>query len=182
VCLLKKSLYKLKQSSRQLYKQFDSFLIKARYNGCEYDSCNYFKQSDDPTYLLLYADDMLIAAKNKTYMQKLKAQLKKEFGMKDLGDAKKILGMEFTRDRGSGRLWLSQENYVLKVLERFNMAEVRPVTTSLAGHFKQSSMQCPHSPEKEEMSRVPYTSAVGSLMYAMICTRPDLAYAISIVS
>ena len=64
--------------------------------------------------MLLYADDMLIAAKNKTYMQKLKAQLKKEFGMKDLGDAKKILGMEFTRDRGSGRLWLSQENLFSK--------------------------------------------------------------------
>jgi len=59
--------------------------------------------------------------------------------MKDLGEAKKILGMEITQDRGSGRLWLSQENYVLKVLEKFNMAEVRPVTTSLADHFKLSS-------------------------------------------
>ena len=53
MCLLKKSLY---QSSRQWYKRFDSFMIKARYNRCEYDSCVYFKQSDDPTYLLLYAD------------------------------------------------------------------------------------------------------------------------------
>ena len=47
--------------------------------------------------------------------------------MKDLGEVKKILDMEVTRDRGSGKLWLSQENYVLKVLERFNMAEARPV-------------------------------------------------------
>ena len=100
--------------------------------------------------------------------------------MKDLKEAKKILGMEITRDRGSCRLWLSQENYVLKVLERFNIKEVKPVTTHLAGRFKLSSRQCPQSPE--EMSRVPYASVVGSLMYAMVCTRPDLTYAVSTVS
>ena len=66
-------------------------------------------------------DDMLIAAKNKTHVQKLKAQLKKEFDMNDLGEAEKILDMEITRDRSSDRLWLSQENYVLKVIEKFNM-------------------------------------------------------------
>jgi len=63
------------------------------------------------------------------------------------------------------------------------MAEVRPVTTPLAGHFKLSSKQYPQSPEEEEeMFRVPYARAVGSLMYAMVCTRPDLAYAVRIVS
>jgi len=73
--------------------------------------------------------------------------------------------MEITRDRSSDRLWLSQENYVLKVLERFNMTEVIPVTSLLADHFKLSSKQCPQSvEEEEEMFRVPYASAVGSLM------------------
>ena len=63
------------------------------------------------------------------------------------------------------------------------MAEVRPVTTFLAGHFKLSSKQCPQSQEEEEeMSRVPYASAVGSLMYVVVCTKPDSAYAVSIVS
>jgi len=82
-------------------------MIKARYNRCEYDSCVYFKQNDDLTYLLLYVDEMLIAARNKTHVQKLEAQLKKEFDMKNLGEAKTILSIEITRDRGSGRLWLS---------------------------------------------------------------------------
>ena len=124
----------------------------------------------------------MIVARNKTHVQKFKGRLKKKFNMKDFREAKKILGMEITRDRGSGRLWLSQESYVLKVLERFNMAEVRPVTILLAGHFKLSSKQCPQSPKEKEMSRVPYASAVGSFMYAMVCTRPDLAYAVRIVS
>ena len=74
---------------------------------------------------------------------KVKAQLKREFNVKDLGEAKKILSMEITRHRSSCRLWLSQKNYVLKVLERFNMAEIRPITTLLAGHFKLSSKQYP---------------------------------------
>ena len=69
MCLLNKSLYGLKQSPRQWYKWFDSFMIKARYNQCEYDSCVYFKQNDDLTYLLLYVDDMLIAARNKTSLK-----------------------------------------------------------------------------------------------------------------
>ena len=63
------------------------------------------------------------------------------------------------------------------------MAEVRLVTTPLAGHFTLSSKQCPQSSEEEEeMYRVPYASAVGSLMYVMVCTRPNLAYAVSTVS
>ena len=99
---------------------------------------------------------MLIAAKNKTHVQKLKAQLKKEFDMKDLGEVKKILGMKITRERGSDRLWLFQENYVLKVLKRFNMAEVKPITTSLVGHFKLSSKQCPQSPEERRKRCLEY--------------------------
>jgi len=58
-------------------------------------------------YLMLYVNDMLIAVKNKTHVLKLTAQLKKELDMKDLGEAKKFLGIEIIRDRDSGRLWLS---------------------------------------------------------------------------
>jgi len=68
------------------------------------NSCVYFKSNGDTTYLLLYVDDMLIAARNKTHIQKLKAQLKKEFDVKDLRETKKILSIEITRDRGSDRL------------------------------------------------------------------------------
>jgi len=63
--------------------------------------------SDVPTYLLLYMNGMLIATRNKTHILKHKAQLKKKFDIKDLKEAKKMLGMEITRDRSSGRLWLS---------------------------------------------------------------------------
>ena len=115
-------------------------MIKNKYNRCEYDSCVYFKQNDDPTYLMLYVDDMLNVARNKTHIQKLKARLKKELDMKNLGETKKILGMEITRDRGPSRLWLSQENHVLKVLERFNMTEATPLLLQVTSNYPPSSV------------------------------------------
>ena len=103
--------------------------------------------------------------------------------MKDLGPAKKILGMEINRDRQAGKLFLSQKKYVLKMLDKFGMRDCKAVNTPIAAHFKLSSDQCPKSDEdKRRMSHVPYSNAIGSLMYAMVCTRPDLAYAVSIVS
>ncbi|KAE8719673.1 hypothetical protein F3Y22_tig00109926pilonHSYRG00011 [Hibiscus syriacus] len=182
VCRLKKSLYGLKQSPRQWYKRFDSYMIKIGYNRCEYDCCVYVKSLDDGSFifLLLYVDDMLIAAKNMDDVIGLKTLLSREFDMKDLGAAKKILGMEICRDRDSRKLRLSQRGYVEKMLERFAMSSAKPVSTPLANHFKLSSEQCPKTDkEAENMAKVPYSNVVGCLMYAMVCTRPDLAHAVS---
>nr|GEZ44442.1 retrovirus-related Pol polyprotein from transposon TNT 1-94 [Tanacetum cinerariifolium] len=144
-----------------------------------------FDQREDGSflYLVLYVDDMLIAAPNKDHIRELKHQLRNDFDMKDLGAAKRILGMEIQRDQKMVKLTLSQTDYIPKVLKKFNMSSCKPVPTPLAPHFKLSSHECPKSEEdKEDMSRVPYSSAVGSLMYAMVCTRPNLAHAVSVVS
>jgi hypothetical protein len=160
-------------------------MIKIGYKRCEYDCCVYVKSLDDGSFifLLLYVDDMLITAKSIVEVNKLKVLLSKEFDMKDLGAAKKILGMEIRRDRDAKKLRLSQAGYVKKVLERFSMENAKPVSTPLANHFHLSTSQCPKTVEEtEDMSKVPYASAVGCLMYAMVCTRPDLAHAVSTVS
>jgi len=137
VCRLKKSLYGLKQSPRQWYKRFDTFMLSHGFKRSDYDSCVYLKiVNGSAIYLLLYVDDMLIAAKDKSEIAKLKAQLSKEFEMKDLGAAKKILGMEITRDRKSGKLYLSQRGYIEKVLRRFNMPNAKLVSTPLAANFR----------------------------------------------
>jgi ATP-binding cassette subfamily B (MDR/TAP) protein 1 len=126
---------------------------------------------------------MLIAAKEKSEIAKWKAQLSKEFEMNDLGATKKILGMEITRDRKSDKLYLSQRGYIEKVLCRFNMHNAKPVSTPLAAHFRLSIALCPESDDEiEYMSRVSYSSAVGSLMYAMVCSHLDLSHALSVVS
>ena len=141
------------------------------------------KSSASPIYLLFYVDDILIAAKNATEIQNIKFLLIKEYEMKDLGATSKILGMEILRDRGARTISLSQKGYIEKILSRFNMKDSTPVSTPLAAHFKLSSRLCPNiGADKAFMSKFPYTSAVGSLMYAMICTRPDLSHAVSVVS
>ena len=131
-------------------------------------------------YLLLYVDDMLIAAKSKEEIRIVKQQLNNEFKMKDLGAAKKILRMEIMRDGVVGRLSLSQKEYIEKVFHRFNIQNAKPITTPLAAHFRLSSTLCSQLDEEVDyMSRVPYSSVVGSLMYAMVCSCPDLAYAVN---
>ncbi|KAG8497106.1 hypothetical protein CXB51_008302 [Gossypium anomalum] len=159
VCLLKKSLYGLKQSPRQWYKRFDSFMTSHDFKRSSFDSCVYFKKNSDGSfvYLLLYVDDMLIAAKDKGEIRKVKAQLSEEFEMKDLGPAKKILGMEILRDRKTSKLYLSQKGL-------------------------SSALSLQPDDEIEYMSHVPYSSTVGSLMYSMVCSRPDLSYVVSAVS
>lgn len=103
--------------------------------------------------------------------------------MKDLGAAKKILGMRIIRDKANGTLKLSQSENVKKVLSRFNLNEAKPVSTPLGSHFKLSKEQSPKTKEeRDHMSKVPYASAIGSLMYAMVCTRPNIAHAVGVVS
>jgi hypothetical protein len=185
VCRLTKSLYGLKQAPRCWYKRFDSFIISLDYNRLSSDHCTYYKRFEDNDFiiLLLYVDDMLVVGPNKDRVQELKAQLAREFDMKDLGPANKILGMQIHRDRKDRKIWLSQKNYLRKVLRRFNMQDCKPISTPLPVNFKLSSGMSPsNEAERMEMSRVPYASAVGSLMYAMICTRPDIAQAVGVVS
>ncbi|KAJ4711603.1 Retrovirus-related Pol polyprotein from transposon TNT 1-94 [Melia azedarach] len=185
VCKLKKSLYGLKQSPRQWYKRFDSYMIEIGYTRSSYDCCIYYSKATNGSliYLVLSVDDMLIAAENKSDVQKLKDLLSIEFEMKDLGAARKILGMEIYRDRSKKKLFLSQKGYIQKILSRFGMSTAKPIDTPSAANAHLSVAFAPKSvEEKEYMSRVPYTSAVGSLMYAMVCTRPDLAQSVSVVS
>ena len=103
--------------------------------------------------------------------------------MKDLGEVKKILGMKILRDQAKGVLHLSQRKYIEKVLQRFSMEDAKDVSTPFSSQFKLSKRLCPQTKAKEEkMVRIPYTSAVGSLMYAMVCSRPDVAHAVSLIS
>ncbi|KAL4292152.1 hypothetical protein GQ457_14G024210 [Hibiscus cannabinus] len=172
VCRLKKSLYGLKQSPRQWYKRFDSYMIQIGYKRCEYDCCVYVKSLDDGSFifLLLYVDDMLIAAKNMHDVVGLKDLLSQEFDMKDLGAAKKILGMEIHRDRSSRKLWLSQQSYVEKVLDRFGMSNAKPVSTPLANHFKLSSELCPKTDKECDLDdRRSTTGYVFTLGGGPIC-------------
>ena len=74
-------------------------------------------------------NDMLVAGLNKDRVQELKAQLGREFEIKDLGPVNKILGMQIHRDRNQRKIWLSHKNYLKKILRRFNMQDCKPIST-----------------------------------------------------
>ncbi|RDX62437.1 hypothetical protein CR513_59232, partial [Mucuna pruriens] len=97
--------------------------------------------------------------------------------MKDLGEASFVLGIQILRDRSQGILRLSQENYINKVLQRFDMKDSKLGDTPIAKGDKFSLKQCPNNDlERNEIQKIPYASAMGSLMYAQVCTRPDIAF------
>ncbi|GKB75211.1 copia LTR rider [Tanacetum coccineum] len=161
VCLLKKSLYGLKQSPRQWYKRFDVYMISNGFSRSSYDNCVYFKEFAPGMYiyLLLYVDDMLIACKSKSEIEYTKGLLRKEFDMKELGPARKILGMEIVRDRGSRTLKVSQSGYVQKILNNYRVNNGKSVSVPLGAHFKVSLKDCPSNDwDVERMSKVPYAN------------------------
>ena len=148
-------------------------MLEHGFQRLEVDHCVYIKRYDQGKYIILflYLDDMLIVGHDKNKINRLKKYLGSKLSMKDLGPAQQILGIQIMRDRKNKRLWLSQEKYIKKVLDRFNMKDAKPVGTPLATLFKPSTELCSSDDkEKEEISKIPYASTVGSLMYAMVCT------------
>ena len=121
VCLLKKSFYGLRQSLRQWYKRFDEFMLGIKFIRCSYDSCVYLKMKNDQVavYLLLYIRRWhAYSSKSMQDIQELKQKLNSEFEMKDLGEEKRILGMEMVRDRKNRKLFLTQSSYLKKVVQK----------------------------------------------------------------
>ena len=103
--------------------------------------------------------------------------------MKDLGEATYILGIRIYRDRSRRLIGLSQSTYLDRVLKKFNMESSKKGFLPMSHGVKLSKTQCPSTTdERSRMSAIPYASAVGSIMYAMICTRPGVSYALSVVS
>ena len=103
--------------------------------------------------------------------------------MKDLGEASYVLGIEINRDRSKHLLGLSQQSYISKVLKRFEMSTCSSGLPPISKGDRLNKQQCPKNElEKEDMKTKPYSRLVGSLMYAQVCTRPDLAYAVGMLA
>ena len=122
VCELKKSIYGLKQASKQWYLKFDEVITSLGFVENNVDHCIYLKTSGSKfIFLVLYVDDTLLASNDVNLLHETKALLSKTFEMKDLGEASFVLGIEIHRDRSQNLLGLSQRAYVDRVLKQFNM-------------------------------------------------------------
>ena len=146
------------------------------------DQCIYQKVNGSKIcFLVLYVDDILLATNDKGLLYEVKQFLSKNFDMKDMGETSYVIGIKIHRERSQDILGLSPETYINKVLERFNMKNCSPSVAILKGE-KFNLNHCPKNDfEREHMKNIPYASAVGSLMYAQICTRPNIAFVIGVL-
>ena len=122
--VLRKASYGLKQSSRKWYQRLDSFLRKLGFLNSESDPCVYNvkgKVFGDSIFILVYADDLIIASKHKTSIESVKSALAKEFSMTELDELNYHLGIDV--ERKYGNIYISQKLYLQKVLQLYNMAE-----------------------------------------------------------
>lgn len=184
VCKLNKSLYGLKQASRAWYQKMDQALIDMHFKRLQTDACVYVHRTGTLViFVALYVDDLLLLSNSLSKLNSLKEELAGRFEMKDLGEAHFILGIQIERDRSARTLSLSQQAYIAKIVERYGMTNSKPVATPLDHGAKLSKADSPTTDQQSaEMKNIPYQSAVGAIMYAMLGSRPDIAYAVTILS
>jgi hypothetical protein len=133
--------------------------------------------------VIIYVDDIIMLSSDKAMMQGLKHKLQEEFDIKDLGEVHFFLGVHIERDRAARTITLHQKNYIEEVLERFGMSDCKQIATPFDAKTQLVNLKEKENDQHlDEMRGVPYKEAVGSLMYAMVATRPDLAFVVSLVS
>lgn len=177
---LLQSLYGLKQAAHDWYFTCNGELIKLGFVSSESDPCMYINKSRE-LIVLVYVDDISIVSPSKQQIEWFKKQFAKAFKIKDLGELKKLLGIEIERDRATRTIRLSQTTYIKKVLEGLDMGEDRhrgKPDIPLNGYDYIS----PASPEEEHIDRIDYSRVVGKLMHMMVYTRPDIAFALGKLS
>ena len=128
-------------------------------------------------------DDILLIGNDVGVLSSVKVWLSNQFDMKDLGDSSHILAIKLLRDRKQRMLGLSQATYIDHILARVSMQDFKKGFLPFKHGITLSKDQCPKTPDEiEKMKAFPYASAVGSLMYTMLFTRPDICFAVGMVS
>lgn len=176
VCLLNKAIYGLKQSSRMWNKTAEDTLISLGYVKSKYESCVYIRKMHETIIIIaLYVDDFLIFSNNDTEKRKLKKALAQNFKIKDLGQVKNCLGLNFEINESINELKINQKHYILKLLEKFGMLEAKVAITPIEANLKlEKGSNCDEN--------IPFRCLIGSLMFLAVNTRPDIAFAVSFFS
>src|ERR1700689_971397 len=179
VCLLRKALYGLKQSPRAWFHVIAEVLSDFEFKQSESDPCIWIHENTrgERTYIALYVDDLIIAGEKENEISTIKERLSARFEMKDLGIARKFLGMEIEYGN-DGSIKIHQNQYIQQLLERHGMGKCHPVTPPLDTSVKLSSITEPEAPADPQE----YASIVGGLTVAACVTRPDIACAVGQLS
>ncbi|GJW69029.1 zinc finger, CCHC-type containing protein [Tanacetum coccineum] len=170
VCKLIKSLYRLKYAPKQWHQKFDEVVLSNGYLLKKADKCVYskFDEFGKGVIICLYVDDMLIFGTDQLQFYLKNEFLSLRFSMKDMGEADVILGIRIKHE--SNGISISQSHYIEKVLKKFNYFDCTLVSTPMDTNKK----LMPNN--GQAVSQLEYSRVIGYLMYAMTCTRPDIAF------
>ena len=176
VCKLKKSLYGLKQSPRAWFERFSKVVKKFGFLQSQADHTLFYRHSKEGkvAILIVYVDDIILIGDDCGGLENSKKFLAKEFEIKDLGNLKYFLGMEFARSKEG--IVVSQKKYVLDLLKETGMMGCRPAETPMEPNLKLQPASVEKVRDREKFQRL-----VGRLIY-LSHTRPDIAFPVSIVS
>jgi hypothetical protein len=187
VLKLLKALYGTKQAPREWNNKINSTFINLGFKRMKKENCVYIKKTRTGRFIILsiFVDDgtSIYHKDDEQEWIEIKEQLMKEYTIKDLGDAEWILGMRIIRDRMNKTIKLNQSIYIDKILKKFSMINCNSVLTPLDPSYKLSNNDCPTTDEeKDNMKQYPYREVIGSLQYLCYSTRPDINYAVNLLS
>ena len=176
VCRLKKSIYGLKQSPRCWNLTLDTCLKKLNFVQTASDPCIYYRKTGgDIMYIGVYVDDIILAGRTVKQLEEIKRDLSQEFDIKDLGKLRYFLGMKVVQDEESQSIWIGQPAYAEDLLNKHGMKDSKPTGTPVDVNSKLQ----PTTNQADPVNQTEYQSAVGSLMYLAVSTRPDIAFTVN---
>lgn len=177
VCRLNKSLYGLKQASRSWNEKFNNFLVQYGFSQSKADPCVYtIKTETELTIMAIWVDDGIVCSSLQSRLEDIVRYLENVFEMTH-GDVECFVGIQIRRNPERNLIHISQEKYIEKILEKFQMENCYPKTVPADPHARLSN-----NAERDPKDSFPFREAVGSLMFAATCTRPDIAFAVNQVA
>ena len=181
VLKLLKCIYGLKQSPRNWNAKLHQTLLELGLTRSESDWSVYYKHLKDNSLIIVivFVDDIIIMSKHETEIKQVKEHLMSQYKMSDLGEIKKYLGMHIHYEKEKQQIHLDQSHYIKDLLERFKMETSKEISTPLNTDHQltvqdDKEEDCPHT--------TPYREAIGALLYLSLCTRPDIAYSVNLLS
>ena len=177
VCRLK-SIYGLKQSPRCWNTVLNAHLKRMGFSQSKSDPCIYVSGGENPFYIGVCVDDLILAANDKAKMKKVKEELSSKVDIKGLGKLSYFLGMSIVQNQKEKETWIGQPAYTEKLLAKMGMSDCKPVKTPV----DPGNRLVKAAEDEEALDQPLYQSVVGGLMYLATCTRPDIACAVGMLA
>ena len=181
---LKKSLYGLKQAGRKWYDTLKRTLADLGFSVSSADPGVFHAHVEDHRIIIaVHVDDCAITSSSGELLQSFKKKINERHSITDLGPIHWLLGIKVTRDQNARTISLSQQSYIDTIIRRFNLQDAKAIPTPIVPGISYSTQDGPtNETEAARMDKTPYREAIGSLMYAAVATRPDISFAVSMLS